>query len=82
MRRSGIILGFTLGLIAVAGCHHDKYGLKTTRKEELVLPPDEGRFNNPPESEYKKPPAKKEFKPGPGGGGPGGGMGRGGMGGP
>jgi hypothetical protein len=67
-------------LLALAGCHHDKYGLKTKHEEELVVPPDDARFNNPPESEYKPPAPKKEFRPGPGMGGGGGGMG-GGMGG-
>lgn len=57
--------------IALVGCHHDKYGLKAKHPEELVTPPDDPRFNNPPQSEYKKPPAKKEFRPGPGMGGPG-----------
>lgn len=53
----------------VLGCAKDKYGLKTKHAEEMVLPPDEPRFNNPPQSEYKKPVPKKEFRPGPGMGG-------------
>lgn len=46
--------------------------------EEFVVPPDESRFNQPPEQGYRKPPLKKEFRPGPNGnmpsmgGGPGG----------
>lgn len=56
-------------LLVALGCHTDKYGLKTKHAEEMVVPPDEPRFNNPPESEYKKPAPKKEFRPGPGGGG-------------
>ena len=74
--RAGALISFSL--LALSGCHHDKYGLKTKHPEELVVPPDDARFNNPPQSEYKKPPPKKEFKPGPGMGGPGMG-GRGGM---
>jgi hypothetical protein len=71
MRHAALMSALT-AIAAAAGCHHDKYGLKTTRAEEMVLPPDEARFNNPPESEYKKPTPKKEFRPGPGsmGGGP------------
>lgn len=62
-------------LAASLGCHHDKYGLKVKHPEELVVPPNEPRFNNPPESGYKKPPPKKEFRPGPAPGGmPGRGM--------
>jgi len=69
---SRALRGITLALLlALAGCHHDKYGLKAKHPEELVIPPNEPRFNNPPQSEYKKPPPKKEFRPGPGMGGPG-----------
>jgi hypothetical protein len=64
--------------LAALGCHHDKYGLKAKHPEEMVLPPDEPRFNNPPQSEYKKPDRKKEVRPGPGGGGSMGGPGMGG----
>jgi hypothetical protein len=46
--------------------------------EEFRPPPNEDRFNNPPEQGYRKPPPKKEFKPGMGAGNPG----MGGMGGP
>ena len=37
-----------------------------TRRRALMLP-DEARFDNPPELGYRKPAAKKEFKPGLGG---------------
>ena len=87
MRRSLLAV---LGLAAaLSGCHHPKYDLTAKYPEEYVVPPDESRFNNPPESSYRKPADKKEFAPGPGGGnspgmgGPGmGGQGMGGMGGP
>jgi hypothetical protein len=60
-----------VGLIAVLhGCHHPKYDLAAKYPEEFVLPPSEPRFDNPPESEYRKPLPKKDFSPGPGMGGP------------
>ena len=79
MRRSLALVG----LIAVVhGCHHPKYNLTAKYPEEYAVPPNEPRFDNPPESGYRKPPPKKDFAPGPGGpGGGGGGMGGGGMGG-
>ncbi len=70
-----------LGLvISAVGCHHDKHDLAVKFPEEYTLPPDEARFNNPPESSYRRPPPKKEFKAGPGGPGGGGGGGGGGFG--
>jgi hypothetical protein len=79
-----------VGLIAILhGCHHPKYDLAAKYPEEFIVPPNEPRFDNPPESEYRKPLPKKDFTPGPGMGGPsgvggpktGGGMGGPGMGG-
>jgi hypothetical protein len=43
---------------AAVGCHHDRHGLAFTPKEEVVLPADEARFNNPPSAPYKKRPPK------------------------
>ena len=72
------------GLLALAvtvGCQSDRtqHDLRVPLVEEFNAPPDEARFNNPPELGYRKPRPKKEFKPGfggPGGpGGAGGGMG-------
>lgn len=58
MRRS--LLALTLvSLVAAAGCHRDKYNLSAKFEEDYVLPPDEARFNNPPESGYKRPQKKK-----------------------
>ena len=54
---------FTLAivsLVAAAGCHRDKYNLTAKFEEDYVLPPDEARFNNPPESGYRKPTKKRE----------------------
>ncbi len=72
MRRT-MFASVGLILVLLVGCHHDKHNLKVSYPEEYTLPPDEARFNNPPESGYRKPPPKKEFKAGPGGGGGGGG---------
>ena len=68
MRRT-MFASVGLILVLLVGCHHDKHNLKVSYPEEYTLPPDEARFNNPPESGYRKPPPKKEFKSGPGGGG-------------
>jgi hypothetical protein len=68
----------TAGLVVAAGCHHDKYGLKSKYKEEIFLPPTgEARFDNPPAEEYRKRPPKPEDKSlmGGGMGRPGGGPG-------
>ncbi|WP_193619395.1 hypothetical protein [Fimbriiglobus ruber] len=72
---------------ATTGCYTTKkYDTTVPMIEEFRDPPDEDRFNNPPEQAPKKAEPKKEFKPGfgagsGGGGGGGGGMGGGGMGG-
>lgn len=47
-------------IVAGGGCHKDKYNLSAKFEEEYVLPPDEPRFNNPPESGYRKPSKKRE----------------------
>lgn len=57
MRRT--LIALTLVSFAAAGCHKDKYNLSAKFEEDYVLPPDEPRFNNPPESGYKKPAKKK-----------------------
>lgn len=49
-----------VSLVAGAGCHRDKYNLSAKFEEDYVLPPDEARFNNPPESGYKKSAKKRE----------------------
>jgi hypothetical protein len=78
-------IGIALVAVSSVGCHRDKYNLAATFDEEYVLPPDEARFNNPPESGYKKPAKKRDtdVRNGPGignggGGGSGLGFGRGG----
>ena len=45
-------------MTAAVGCHHDRFKLAYTPKEEVVLPADEARFNNPPSAPYKKRPVK------------------------
>ena len=72
--------GLALGVALVAGCHHDKYKLKTKAREEYVIPPNEPRFDNPPEADYKPPVPKKDGQSPMGGGS--GGQGGGKMGGP
>ena len=71
-----------LGIVAIVflgaglGCHlrdSKKFDTSVQHAEEFNAPPKEARYDNPPESGYKKPPPKKEFRPGPGG--PGGGAG-------
>ncbi|MFO0799484.1 MAG: hypothetical protein U0804_18600 [Gemmataceae bacterium] len=73
------VLGLAVALVAAsAGCHHDKHGLMFKPKEEVVLPADEARFNNPPTAQYKKRPVKSADDKALLGrqmGGPGGGMG-------
>lgn len=67
MRRRPLALAGLL-LAAVLGCQSDKPNLACTFPEEYTLPPDEARFNNPPESSYRRPPPKKEaMRPGQGG---------------
>jgi hypothetical protein len=56
------ILAMTLGLAALAGCHHDKYNMKPEHTEEYYLPPDEARYNLPDVAPYKKPPQEKDEK--------------------
>lgn len=72
-------LGLAAAIVAVAaGCHHDKHGLMFKPKEEVIEPPNEARFNNPPSAPYKKRPAKSgddKALLGRSMGGPGGGMG-------
>jgi hypothetical protein len=82
--RGKLLAAFGLAAAVVAtaaGCHTDKYGLMYKPKEELILPADEPRFNNPPSAPYKKRPAKsgdekallgRDRMMGGGGGGPGG----------
>ena len=55
-----LLAGLTAAIVVLVGCHHDKYGVKYTPKEEYVLPPDDIRYNQPPTAEYRKPPAKKD----------------------
>jgi len=42
------------------------YERRTLHVEEFPGPPDENRYNHPPEKGYTAPPPTKEFRPGPG----------------
>jgi hypothetical protein len=64
----------------VAGCQSAKHDTSVPLVEEYRVAPDDAAYNNPPERGYTKPPVKKEFKPGMGGGAGGGGFGGGGPG--
>lgn len=67
MRRTTLV---GAALAALAGCHTPKHDLTAKYPEEYVVPPTESRFDNPPESGYRRPAPKKDFTPGPGMGGP------------
>jgi hypothetical protein len=56
------ILGLGMGVVAVVGCHHDKYNIKPPHVEEYYLPPDESRYNQPDTANYKKPAPQKDEK--------------------
>jgi hypothetical protein len=79
MRGTLWAIGLLVAMAAASGCHHDKYNLRPKKKEEVFLPTDDKRYNEPETMPWKKPPPPKEEKtllgrPGPG-------MGPGGMGG-
>lgn len=59
MRRL-LLVSAVLSFVAGPGCHRDKYNLSAKFEEDYVLPPDEPRFNNPPESGYRKSGRKRE----------------------
>ena len=65
--------GAVLAVLLAVGCHSSqpKLDTRTPHVEEFVVPPDEARFNQPPEQGYRKPALKKEFRPGPNGNMPG-----------
>lgn len=68
MVRSGVwcLLLTTMTMTAV-GCYTPKHDVSVPLVEEFKVAPKESRFDNPPEQGYRKPPIKKEFKPGMGG---------------
>jgi hypothetical protein len=69
MRRSRAIWAAVLcGPAAACGCKHTvQYDTSVPVVEEYHAPPNEERFNNPPEKNWKAPPPKADFKPGFGG---------------
>lgn len=65
MRGKSLICGcLAAALCAFTGCFHDRYKLKTTHPEDYVIPPNDPRFDEPPEEDYRKPPEKKKDAPG------------------
>lgn len=56
-----------LASVAGVGCKSSskKFDLREPHVEEFTRPPDEARYNNPPERGYTAPPKQKEFRPGP-----------------
>jgi hypothetical protein len=54
MRRVMAVVAFVVG-VAVVGCAEDKYRLNPVHKEEVFLPPDEKRYNQPETAPYRKP---------------------------
>jgi hypothetical protein len=55
--------GLVAGMMAVlaVGCHHSKKKeLRAPHIEEFNPPPEEARYNNPPEDRYRKRPEIKD----------------------
>ena len=59
MRASVLTAAFAAGLAGLLGCTHDTRKLVPPAKEEVRLPPNEKRFDEPPTEEWKPPPPKK-----------------------
>ncbi len=57
-RKKRTLMG--LALLLMMGCQQTKHQLACEFPEEYTLPPDEPRFNNPPESGYKTPPGRRD----------------------
>ncbi len=57
-----LIAAATAVFAVVLGCHHDKYDLSYTPKEECVLPPHQPRFDQPPSAAFQKRRPKAEEK--------------------
>lgn len=78
MRAKAIALGcLTAGIVALGGCYHEKFHVKVKHPEDYVIPPNDARYDQPPEADYKPPMKIKDNKnmgmpsSGMGGGGPG-----------
>lgn len=74
MRRV-ILLLLAAGLTTGLGCQWNqskKFDMTHPKVESFDPPPNEARYNNPPEDKYRKPPVTKDLasKPGAMGGGP------------
>jgi hypothetical protein len=64
------------GIGLLAGCHHEKYKVKAKIPEDYVIPPNDARFDEAPEEDWRRPQGKKKDAPGSQNGMmPGGGMG-------
>ena len=54
-------------LFAGIGCKaKEQYDTKIPHVQEFNVPPDQPRYSQAPEAEYKRRPPKDDFKPGPG----------------
>jgi len=63
MRGKAIFLGcLTAGVVAISGCYHDKYHVKVKHAEDYVIPPNDPRFDQPPEADFRKKPEKTKDK--------------------
>ena len=74
MRRVYFVL-VVAGVAAATGCMFNqskKHDMTRPKVEEFNPPPNEARYNNPPEDRYRKPPVAKDLasRPGAMGGGP------------
>lgn len=43
-----------VALLAAVGCHRDKYNLNPVVREEVVMPPNEKRYNEPDTAGYRQ----------------------------
>jgi hypothetical protein len=61
MRARALTAVFAAGLAGLLGCQHDpkKKLLAPPIVEEVKLPPNEKRYNEPPTEDWKAPPPKK-----------------------
>ena len=61
--RTGITLALGIAISGLAiGCRSpENAAMNVPIREDYVAPPDEPRYNQPPESAYRAPPAKKEW---------------------
>ena len=73
--RRGMLMLLAAGVTTGVGCQWNqskKFDMTHPKVESFDPPPNEARYNNPPEDKYRKPPVTKDLasKPGAMGGGP------------